>query len=218
MNNKSFIITTLLLSMAIAGLTAIHLRELPVIVQTNLEYIPMQILGYTAEEDFFPQKVYDELNADKHIYRHYRSKEKDDQVIDLYIGYYSTKKGGRSAHNPNSCLPGTGWGIEQSEKVILNYSSKNDPEEVNYLISRKDDNYVVMLHWYQSEGIKVLDSGMEQNIYSFISRILYNKNDGAFIRISTNTRKETIQEASFLVNNFAEEILCLLPKYWPEER
>ena len=202
--------------MAIVASTTVRLRELPVVVKTNLENLPFQILGYTATEDFFPKKVYDELNADKHIYRHYRSI--DGHLIDLYIGYYGTKKGGRSAHNPNSCLPGTGWGIELSKKVKINNCNNKAPEEVNYLISRKDDNYSLMLHWYQSEGTKVLDSGLEQNIHSLISHILYNKNDGAFVRISINTRKEGVKDASFLLEGFATEILCLLPKYWPEEK
>jgi CO/xanthine dehydrogenase FAD-binding subunit len=45
----------------------------------------------------------------------------------------------------------------------------------------------------------------------------YNRNDGAFIRVSVFGKEEHLKEASLLVKSFAEKVLDLLPEYWPIE-
>lgn len=213
MSNKSFIASILLLGFTLAVAAALSARGLPVVVKTNLENLPMQIGEYSATEDSFPQSVYEELNADKHVYRHYRAP--DGRVIDLYIGYYGTAKGGRTGHNPYACLPGAGWGVVTDREVFL--QSDNSREQVNYVVARKGYNYSVMLHWYQAAGSKVLGSGLEQNIHRFIGKVLYNKNDGAFVQVSAIVPKDQISRAKTDIKQFSEKILNLLPDYWPVE-
>ncbi len=215
MNNKSFIISIIILSLTIIGAAVISSRELPQVVQTNLENLPMHIGSYTATTDSFSKAVYDELNADRHVYRHYRSPT--GLVIDLYIGYYGTAKGGRTGHNPYACLPGAGWGIVKDFKVTLEPRGYGQPVEVNGLISQKEGYYNVILHWYQTRGDIILDSGIEQNIQRFIGSIVYNRNDGAFVRVSIRTNQQGISKAKMKLKSFAEKLLPLLPKYWPRE-
>jgi EpsI family protein len=217
MNNKSFMITVLVLGLTIAAVAAIASREPPVVVSTNLENIPMQIGNYTATKDSFSEAVYRELNADKHVYRHYRSP--DGGVIDLYIGYYGTAKGGRTGHNPYACLPGGGWAIVQDRTVSIDPSYTQGSEEVNFVVSQKDDRFNVMLHWYQTAGTKILSTGLEQNIQRFIGRVLRNRNDGAFVRISTLVAgKEAIDHAQDRLLAFSEKAIEFLPEYWPAEK
>ena len=117
MSTKSFTISLIILLATIASVAAIASRGETVVVATNLENLPMEIAGFKATEDFFPDSVYKELDADKHVYRHYRSE--DGRQVDLYVGYYGTAKGGRTGHNPYACLPGAGWGIVEARKVQL---------------------------------------------------------------------------------------------------
>jgi EpsI family protein len=191
-------------------------RGQPVVVKNNLENIPMEIAGLKATEDFFPEAVYKELNADKHVYRHYRNN--DGKQVDLYIGYYGTAKGGRTGHNPYACLPGAGWAIVKAEKVSVasNYYTKG--VDLSYILARKGETYESVLHWYQSAGNKVISNGFEQNIERFKGRVFYNRNDGAFVRVSVVTGEKGIEEANLLVKSFAQKVLDLLPEYWPVER
>ena len=222
MSNKSFTISLIILLTTIASVAAIASRGSPVVVATNLENLPMEIAGFKATEDFFPDSVYEELNADKHVYRHYRSS--DGKQVDLYIGYYGTAKGGRTGHNPYACLPGAGWGIVKARKVQLTAHSlpltKYYPNgvDVNYVLARKGDVFETVLHWYQSAGTKVLATGIQKNIQRFLGRILKNRNDGAFVRVSVNTDERHIDEANKLAKLFAERVLALLPNYWPVEK
>ena len=121
-------------------------------------------------------------------------------------------------HNPYGCLPGAGWGIVDSKQVSL--KAKYYPEDVpvNYILARKGETYESVLHWYQSAGNKVLSTGIQQNIDRFIGRVFYNRNDGAFVRVSVFGKEEHLNEANSLAKLFAEKILDLLPDYWPIEQ
>lgn len=216
MSNKSFLISTCLLILTAATIVAIAARGEPVVVATNLENLPMEIADFKATEDFFPESVHKELNADKHIYRHYRSD--DGSQVDLYIGYYGTAKGGRTGHNPYACLPGAGWGIIDAHKLRLKVDYYSDGGEINYILARRGETYESILHWYQSDRDKILANGVQQNIQRFLGRILENRNDGAFVRVSAFTDKRHIEEANKLIKFFAERVLALLPDYWPVEK
>jgi EpsI family protein len=189
-------------------------RGEPKVVRTNLENMPMHIAEYTGMEDFFPDSVYEELKADRHVYRHYRSP--DGTQIDLYIGYYGTAKGGRTGHNPYACLSGAGWGIIDIQKAILPFGEGR--AAVNALVARKGAAYETVLHWYQSDKDKVLATGIQQNIQRFIGRIWNNRNDGAFVRVSMQTNQDGLETAHEKVFQFAASILHMLPEYWPEEK
>ena len=76
----------------------------------------------------------------------------------------------------------------------------------------------IIIHWYQSAGRKVLTTGIQQNISRFIGKVINNRNDGAFVRVSAFSTDSHIREAKSQVTFFAQEILNLLPEYWPTEQ
>jgi EpsI family protein len=216
MSNRSFIISLLLLIGTLGAGSRIASRGNPAVVATNLENLPLEIAGFKATEDFFPDSVYQELDAHKHVYRHYRSTESGQQV-DLYIGYYGTAKGGRTPHNPYACLPGAGWGIVEAKEIGLTLDHQAQGVRVNYILARKGEVYDSVLHWYQSDRDKILSSGIQQNLQRFFGRVFRNRNDGAFVRVSVMSREGGIEQSRELVQMFSKEILKLLPQYWPQE-
>jgi EpsI family protein len=216
MSIKFFVIAASALIMTTILVGVLSRRPEPVVVRTKLEKLPMEIAGYKGTEDTFPESVYRELNADKNVYRHYCSTDGDQ--IDLYIGYYGTAKGGRTGHNPYACLPGAGWAIVDSHKLGIRMSSTSQDVAVNYIHARKDGINTVLVHWYQSGGTKVMSSGISQNIERFLGRLLHNRNDGAFVQISTLVPEHNVADARIKIKNFAGQVLCLIPLYWPEEK
>lgn len=212
--NKAYVFSFILLIATFAAIMLIAKRGEPVVTRTNLENLPMQIDAYSATEDSFPDSVYEELNADLHLYRHYR--KPGGSVISLYIGYYGTAKGGRTGHNPYACLPGAGWGIIQTGKVSL--TNRDDEATVNSLTAQKGDLYECVLHWYQSDKDKVLTTGIQQNIQRLKGRIIHNRNDGAFVRLTILNQGDDLSQAEIDLKAFAEKVLTLLPLYWPEEQ
>lgn len=221
MNSRFFSLVFILLLLALTGVVLFEKRPVPRVVRTNLENLPMKIGGYTGVKDSFPDSVYKELNADKHVYRHYT--DQSGNQVSLYIGYYGTAKGGRTPHNPYACLPSAGWAILDSGLTSVTvagagHSSVSKIYKVNYILAGKDDMYETVFHWYQSDHDKVLATGIQQNLLRFWGRVVHNRNDGAFVRVTALTSKGKIAEAKARSKRFAEMILALLPKYWPEER
>ena len=215
-NPSPFFVSLIILIVTIIFVFLISRRGEPVVVETNLENLPMEIAGLKATRDSFSESVYKELNADKHVYRHYRSA--DGKHIDLYIGYYGTAKGGRTGHNPYACFTGAGWGIVEGRKVKLEVSHRQNEVQVNYMLSQKEQIYDVVLHWYQSDQDKILATGIQMNVQRFLGRVLHNRNDGAFVRVSGTTDREGIEETKKRVESFAAKIIAILPNYWPVEK
>jgi len=204
-----------MLIVAVSASSVLFFRPVPVVVQTNLEKLPMVIAGYTATEDSFSDSVYRELNADKHVYRHYRSPNGDQ--IDLYVGYYGTAKGGRTGHNPYACLPGGGSAIVETDKVTLKQTGTSGTVTVNYILAKKDEMNTIMFHWYQTAGKIVVSTGLKQNIERFVGRILHNRNDGTFVQITASVLDADVLKTRQKVRQFAEIVLNILPNYWPDE-
>lgn len=216
MSPKSVLISIALMAATSVMIGFVSVRGTPSVVSINLDRIPITIGDYRGTDDRFDPSVYKELNADHHVYRHYLAS--DGRQVDLYIGYYGTAKGGRTGHNPYACLPGAGWGIVKRDKVALSPPYLKQPVEVNYIRAVKGNHVESVLHWYQSSGTKVLPSGFAQNLHRFVSRVFFNRNDGAFVRVSTVTSMDHIDKADAQTFAFAQDVISLLPAYWPEER
>lgn len=213
---KYIIASAIILILTAAAVLTVGRRGVPVVVKTNLENIPMQIGDYQGREDSFPQSVYDELQADLHVYRQYAAP--DGRALSLYIGYYGTAKGGRTGHNPFACLPGAGWGIVDRGTVKAYPSYAPGGVDLNYVVAAKDGVKTVMLHWYQTRGDKVLATGFQQNVDRFVSRVLYNRNDGAFVQVNAVVKKDDIPASKDTILEFGSTVLEILPKYWPDEK
>lgn len=215
-HNKSFTMSVVMLLVSMVITAKIYSRPAPVVVNTNLENIPTILSGYVATEDVFPEGVYRELNADKHVYRHYRNAV--GKEVDLYIGYYGTAKGGRTGHNPYACLPGGGSSIIETGKANLKKGNGSETVPVNFILARKNGVNTIMLHWYQTSGSIIVSSGIKQNIMRFLGKIFRNRNDGAYVQVSASTPNSEINPTKLEVEKFAEIIMNQLPKYWPIER
>ncbi len=215
-SNKTYVIclVSLIATLVIVGL--LSLRPTPVVARTNLEYLPMEIGGYRGTDDTFPESVNRELNADKQLYRHYRSS--DGSQLDLYIGYYGTAKGGRTGHNPYACLPGAGWAIVDSHKIGFRQPNNSSDTELNYVRARRNGVNTIMAHWYQAAGATVMSTGFQQNIERFWGRLLRNRNDGAFVQITTQVPDAKVVDATAKARTFAAQVIRLLPQYWPIEK
>lgn len=215
MKKMNFYSTLAALTVSLGLVIGISSRGVPAVLHTNLERLPMQIAEYTGREDSFSQAIYDVLQADRHVYRHYRSPQ--GRELSLYLGYYGTAKGGRTGHNPYACLPGAGWAIVERGMVEVTPSYQPKGVKLNYVVARKDDVNNVMIHWYQSAGTQVLATGMHQNVQRFVGRVLYNRNDGAYVQVFTFAGNQDIPSAKENVRGFAGEVLELLPSCWPVE-
>jgi len=214
MKGQSPYLATIVLILFLALRTFIPMNEV-IVTQKNLDKFPLNINDYQGIDIPLTESVYKELNPDIYIYRHYLPKFNNHPSILLYIGYYGTAKGGRTGHNPHACYPSAGWAILDLKKVILFISGKK--VSINQIFIQKNEERRVVLYWYQSEGNKILDTGIKQNLHRFFCRILKRRDDGAFVRVSASINGNS-KEILPKVYAFTKQILTLLPHYWPQEK
>ncbi len=186
-----------------------------IVVARNLDRLPQKIGAYTSQPVAMSRAVVDELNTDVYLYRNYRDGER---VINLYVGYYGTQKGGRTGHNPNACYPSSGWAIVKEEKVSLpvRLAGTVRPVVITKLAVRKGEQELLVYHWYQSAASHILGDGIAMNLHRFRQLIRKNRNDGAFVRVSSAVGSSREQTEKALLG-FIDLLVPLLEQYWPVE-
>jgi EpsI family protein len=209
MNRNRFFVSLVALSLTLGSVIYLSGRPLPDVVEKRLDNLPYIIGPWEGKNFSFDKLIIDELDTDESIARNYID-DTGKYIITLYIGYYGTKKGGRTGHNPNSCYPSSGWNIisDTSANITKGYG------RVNRLLVKKGDTSQIVYHWYQDED-KIIQSGIEQNINRFINKVRLNRDDGAFVRISINGRTE--EEENALIQ-FGKLLMPLIAGNWPVEK
>ncbi|MGO9146466.1 MAG: exosortase C-terminal domain/associated protein EpsI [Desulfomonilia bacterium] len=217
MSKKSFWISLLLMTATLAVVQKMHIGTDVVVWKKNLDKLPYTIGGMQGVDVPLEESVVRELNTDVYIYRNYMSK--DGRVINVYIGYYGTQKGGRSNHSPEGCYPGAGWSIlrEGEADIAIDNGGVKDDILLNTLQVKKGDENQLVYHWYQSQKNMVIKDGIQQNMNRLKSRLLYNCDDGAFIRVSEDI-VNNIGNTKEDLENFIRHLFPLLVVYWPQEK
>ncbi len=71
---------------------------------------------------------------------------------------------------------------------------------LNILVVKKNDDKQLIYHWYQSDKNKVMISGVQQNLHRLVNRLLLNRDDGAFVRVSTDINDDQVKAREILRN------------------
>jgi EpsI family protein len=211
--------TSILISIILVISTFIIIKSLDVgkdvlVVEKKLDKLPTIISGMQSSDILLEEAIVKELDPDVYIFRDYTSD--NGRVINVYIGYYGTKKGGRTGHNPKACYPSSGWAILNDKKETIDIGN-GKKITVNAMLVKKDNKNQLVYHWYQSDRTHVFESGIQQNINRFKKMIVNNRDDGAFIRVSMDTDKSE-QETKIEIENFIRQLFWLISEYWPEEK
>ena len=217
MEKKSFWISLLLLFVTFAIVQKMHIGKDIIVWKKNLDKLPYTIGGMSGVDVPLGESVLKELYPDVYVFRNYISA--DGRTINLYIGYYGTQKGGRSAHIPEGCYPGAGWSIlkESVRDVPVEEVRIKRDIRLNTLQVKRGDTRQLVYYWYQTQRDTVIVNGIQQNFNRFKSRILHNRNDGAFIRVSEDigyVENDTNED----IENFIRQLFPLVVQYWPIEK
>lgn len=213
-------LNTFLISLALLGLTTIGtflipLRGEAIVTEKRLNRLPRTIDKWIGEDRQFEDLIYRVLDTDDNLFRYYNSA--DNNPLWLYVGYYGTKKGGSTGHVPKYCYTGAGWTIVEMDDVDIHWKSRNINVQVKKMLLRKGDAQEIVLFWFHSDGDKVLDYGPKLKINKFWGKIIRNRADGAFVRISAPVLNNDVDETLEYEKAFASQLLELFPQCWPIE-
>jgi EpsI family protein len=201
-----------LLIMTLLGVYTVALRPRVIVAETRFDTLDRNIGSLVGTDLRFDESVYDVLNADANLLRAYRSSEGDG--LWLYIGYYGTAKGGRASHLPQFCYTGQGWSIEKWDLLDLDPSGE---ARINRMLVKQGARRQLVYFWFQSEST-IMATGLEQNWYKFQHRLLYNRNDGAFVRISLDVPKGQDALIEEQARTFSLAVMPMIASRWPIEK
>jgi EpsI family protein len=177
-----------------------------------LESIPERIGPWNSEDIPMLTAVEQELRADFNLQRTYT--DRFGQVVWLYVGYYSTERGGRPEHTPRGCYTGAGWGIESSR--VVNVTPNGDVRANEYLVAIAGNRRLVHF-WYRSHRRTGILGGLDQNLDRFVGRLFDKRADGALIRVSTRVIDNDIVGARGRLLAFGSLVDPVVGEHWPTE-
>jgi EpsI family protein len=142
-------------------------------------------------------------------------------AFSVYVGYYDKQVQGKTIHSPKNCLPGAGWDILQSEKVLLLDAPLAGT--VNRVLLANKGTRAVVYYWYQGRGrIEANEYKVKWNLLR--DAALFGRTEEALVRIVvpvvTVGDDDHANRASFDVANalaqkvaskLANEVLRVMP-------
>ena len=181
--------------------------------ERRLATFPAELQGWKGTDDPFDKNVMKVVATDDDLHRLYK---KGSDYLWLYVGYYGTRKGGRTGHLPHHCYPAAGYRIVTFDMVSLQRADGRR-ERVNHLILEKDGQTSSTMYWIHSGEQQVLTDGWMMNLTRLRRRLTNGRDDGALVRISGPVQG-SVEETVARQKQFAESFLEAIPGHWPLEK
>jgi len=174
--------------------------------------LPLRLGAYHGVDEELEPEVVKTLGATDVVLRRYTADGRS--PVWLYAGFYASQRTGAVIHSPKQCLPGNGWNIVRSERVLLDLSSAAPGRiAVNrVLVSRGEDRQLV-LYWYQERGRVIADEYWGKAYLAWDS-MTRGRSDGALVRLSTPIVATEAATYGALVD-FARDVMPLLTEFLP---
>lgn len=152
------------------------------------------------------------LRADINLQRVYLHPLGD--LVWLYVGYYSTDRGGAPEHTPETCYPSSGWRIVEQRRVAID---ENRALRANEFVVEKAGERRLVHFWYRSYRTASVLGLFGLGVDHFVGRIEAGRADGALVRISTPLDADDEITARSRLFEFARSLENQLATAWPEE-
>ena len=180
------------------------------------KHIPLRealsdIKGWRSDQ-FIPldQEIAKALELDDYANQSYSNGH---ATVFLYIGYYLTAKKIGAPHSPLVCFPGQGWVISDAEEISLKIGENNI--QVSRMIVTKGQKRQLVMYWFQAFD-KTFSGTFIQKMYSLWAKMLYHREDNAFVRVSIPMGSQSIEEVFDTGTEFIEAFYRRFLKYVKE--
>lgn len=169
-------------------------------VKKPLSHEFAQIDGWKYSDDIkMQQQIVEALQLDDYLFRSYN---KNDSIVSLYVGYYRTSEKVGAVHSPLVCFQGQGWEISAPKKIDV--KSKSGIINAEKLIVKKGRQQELIVFWYQA--CDMTSSGtFRQKINNLWARVNSKSEDNAFIRVSVSIHESKINDAMITATNFIRD-------------
>ncbi|SFL76204.1 EpsI family protein [Desulfomicrobium norvegicum] len=209
-NKFRFIRLNLIIYLSLIVLSSIYLKN------HNQNYIPERemfvnfpviIKNYHGKESYVDKNDLASLHLDDYLSRIYTIDNQSS--IEIWVAYYGSQKPGASIHSPKACLRGGGWEMIDGGDVFIESEKFNFKR---FIIKIGDQKQLV--YYTYIVGNKIVTNEYLVKFYLIFNKLLFNRSDGALIRIVTPLLKgEEISNADERIKQFLTSLLAVLRPY-----
>jgi len=183
----------------------------------SLKDFPVRIESWAqiGTDEQFDADTLAVLKASDYLLRNYRSH--DGRVVNFYVGYYASQRGGATYHSPLNCLPGSGWVMSEPGEITITPKGRA-PFVANKYVIQNGGHKEVLVYWYQGRGRSVA-SEYWGKVYTVFDSVRMRRSDGAMVRITTtisDSKPETVQATLKLAADLAATSATVLPEFIPD--
>jgi len=202
-------------SLLIVALLFLHFRSAgeAVSIRKPLDSFPMTLGDWQRREaTIFELDVLNVLKVKDYVMTRYVNSA--GRSLWLFIGYWDTQRKGAQPHSPKNCLPGAGWEPVEASQVTVPLPPPYTPITVNRYLIQKDASQQLVFYWYQSRGEAIMGE-VAARVEMVKGAILYNRTDGALIRISSPVYGGVPETTERLVQ-YVQAMYPVLREYLPD--
>jgi EpsI family protein len=184
-------------------------------LQRSFADFPRQIGKWegSVQQDF-PESVLAVLQPTDYLHRHYR-RAADGVTVNFYVGFYQHQRAGESMHSPKNCLPGAGYEVLESKRVMMDLPQAGKSIEVNHYIVQSQTEKQFVLYWYETHG-RAFASEYQGKAILVWEALRTGRTDGALIRVMLPFTGPS-PAAAAVTHEFAREVYPILRSYLPAE-
>jgi len=168
---------------------------------------PADVKGWKANADEpVDAEALATLKPDDYLNRDYVSGK--NQVLNLFVGYFNSRRNGRAPHSPEWCLPGAGWKTVSTRVVSIDTGARNPLPANEYVVEKGVDRQLVV-YWYH-QGERVMSSEVLAQLYAIPDMVLHGRTDTSLVRIIAPVSGNRIEAARDVAFEFARDVYPLI--------
>jgi exosortase D (VPLPA-CTERM-specific) len=177
--------------------------------------LPTKIGEWVGERNKLNDIDIKNLHLTEYVLADYRNSS--NVPVTLLVVYYATQESGKSSHSPRTCLPGSGWAMQnQTKELLIQAKPEKMPLYYNRLQAIKGQNRQLVYYWYQQRGRNITNE-LILKWYLFLDAFTKNRTDGTLVRVTTTLNMgETWQDADKRLLNFITKLHPILSRYLPD--
>ena len=216
---SGLIFSTLVLLAFFAGFQPLLLSKSETKTKLDFSNFPMQFGNWKGEESVgLDIRSLDILRLSTYIRRRYT--DNLGRSVFLYIGYWANQTGEHQAakHSPAICLPSNGWQTFHLEDKSLEVESGVSPATITVrrLQGELRSSKELFYYWFFA-GNEYYSQEWFALIKLSLANVLYGKNDGGIVEVSTEIKKgvsseKSLEDSDQVVKDFLIEVAPYLHK------
>ena len=143
------------------------------------------------------------ISPDAMVFRLYKNKM-EDRIV-LYVGFYQTMEKADLAHSPLVCYTGQGWDFKPNGSYSIKLPAPYNTLHIRSVIIEKESQKQLVWYWFQSKDYSS-ESLWKMRIQLFLNKLIGNSTQNYFIRLSTSIDNTKVHAAEKLLHEFIKQV------------